>query len=204
VVFFGDEEKEGEKGHGGGGPGGGKKNKLKDAAKEGSDNDGEAAAATETGTESASGDDKDGGRKAAAKVVVNTAVGIVPRAVTKAALRREAAERDALRKEFLLLQTAVKATEIAIPFVFYDGTNIPGGVVRVKKGDHIWVFLDKSRKVGAQLGVGADKSANARRDWARVSVDDLMLVRGTMIIPHVSLFMSLLYSSLPIYTNIFV
>jgi protein FAM50 len=56
----------------------------------------------------------------------------VPRALTKAALRREAAEREALRKEFLLIQTAVKATEIAIPFVFYDGTNIPGGTVRVK------------------------------------------------------------------------
>jgi protein FAM50 len=205
LVSFGDDEEEEGEEHGGSGPRAGKKNKLKDAAKEGRDNNGEeAAAATETGAESASGDDKDGGRKAAAKVVVNTSVGIVPRAVTKAALRREAAERDALRKEFLLLQTAVKATEIAIPFVFYDGTNIPGGVVRVKKGDHIWVFLDKSRKVGAQLGVGADKSANARRDWARVSVDDLMLVRGTMIIPHVSLFMSLLYSSLPIYTNIFV
>jgi len=70
--------------------------------------------------------------------------------------------------------------------VFYDGTNIPGGIVRVKKGDHVWLFLDKSRKVGAKLGVGADKMANARRAWARVSVDDLMLVRGSLIIPHVS------------------
>ncbi|KAK4142582.1 uncharacterized protein C8A04DRAFT_38226 [Dichotomopilus funicola] len=133
-------------------------------------------------------DDMDQGKtkggKAAAKFGANSSVGIVPRALTKAALRKEAAEREALRKEFLLLQAAVKATEIAIPFVFYDGTNIPGGVVRVKKGDFVWLFLDKGRKVGAQLRVGADKSANARRDWARVSVDDLMLVRGNMIIPH--------------------
>lgn len=118
--------------------------------------------------------------------IANSSVGVAPRVVTKAALRREAAEREALRKEFLLLQTAVKATEIAIPFVFYDGTNIPGGIVRVKKGDFTWVFLDKSRKVGADLGVGGDKNANVRREWARVGVDDLMLVRGTIIIPHVS------------------
>ncbi|KAM0271635.1 hypothetical protein ACHAQH_009023 [Verticillium albo-atrum] len=107
------------------------------------------------------------------KLVANTSVGMVPKSMTKSALRREAAERETLRREFLVIQEAVKATEIAIPFVFYDGTNIPGGVVRVKKGDHIWVCLDKSRKVGAELGVG--EKANARREWARVGVDDLML-----------------------------
>ncbi|KAH6857002.1 XAP5, circadian clock regulator-domain-containing protein [Chaetomium sp. MPI-CAGE-AT-0009] len=159
------------------GRGGTKKNK-----ENGADNDGGNSG--EDGAEGVSSDDHDKGKKTLAKIAVNSSVGVVPRVLTKAALRREAAEREVLRKEFLLLQTAVKATEIAIPFVFYDGTNIPGGVVRVKKGDFTWVFLDKSRKVGAQLGVGADKSANARRDWARVSVDDLMLVRGTMIIPH--------------------
>ncbi|KAI4595617.1 hypothetical protein KJ359_006606 [Pestalotiopsis sp. 9143b] len=117
-----------------------------------------------------------------AKFKANAGVSVVPRAVTKAALRRDAAEREALRKEFLERQEIVKTTEIAIPFVFYDGSNIPGGTVRVKKGDFVWVFLDKSRKVGADLGVG-DK-ANARREWARVGVDDLMIVRGNIIIPH--------------------
>jgi protein FAM50 len=164
------------------------------ANEEGADAGSESREASATPVaETASNDDKDKdkdrpgkGDKPTAKLTANASVGIVPRALTKAALRREAAEREALRKEFLQLQAAVKATEIAIPFVFYDGTNIPGGVVRVKKGDFVWLFLDKSRKVGAQLGVGADKSANARRDWARVSVDDLMLVRGTIIIPHVS------------------
>ncbi|KAL2133524.1 hypothetical protein VTI74DRAFT_2210 [Chaetomium olivicolor] len=178
LVSFGEEEDE-EDGGGPGlkiGKGGGKKGKLKGGAKEGEDS-GEA-------TENGVGEEKDKSGKPPSKITANTSVGIVPRALTKAALRREAAEREALRKEFLLLQAAVKATEIAIPFVFYDGTNIPGGVVRAKKGDFVWLFLDKSRKVGAQLGVGADKSSNARRDWARVSVDDLMLVRGTIIIPH--------------------
>ena len=187
LVSFGDDEEEED----GAGPGvavvargAGRKDKNgkpKDAGTDDGPNgdvDGEAAAVAAEGGK--------GQISTAGKVAVNTSVGIAPRALTKAALRREAAEREALRKEFLLLQTAVKATEIAIPFVFYDGTNIPGGIVRVKKGDFVWLFLDKSRKVGAQLGVGADKNANARRDWARVSVDDLMLVKGTMIIPHVS------------------
>ncbi|KFH45199.1 hypothetical protein ACRE_040450 [Hapsidospora chrysogenum ATCC 11550] len=123
-----------------------------------------------------------GEKKRQAKIKANAAAGIVPKAMTTYALRKEAAEREALRREFLAIQAAVKATEIAIPFVFYDGANIPGGTVRVKKGDFVWVFLDKSRKVGAELGVG--ENANAVRMWARVGVDDLMLVRGTLIIPH--------------------
>lgn len=90
------------------------------------------------------------------------------------------------------VQEAVKATEIAIPFVFYDGANTPGGMVRMQKGDFVWVFLDKSRKVGAELGVG-DQSTS-RKSWARVGVDDLMLVRDTVIIPHVSQFRYARYS----------
>ena len=86
-----------------------------------------------------------------------------------------------------------------IPFVFYDGTNIPGGVVKVKKGDHIWLFLDRCRKVGAELGIGGSTSGksasqkskhDSRREWARVSVDDLMFVRDEIIIPHVSPYFS--------------
>lgn len=118
------------------------------------------------------------------KLKANTAVAVVPRSMTKSALLREAAERETLRKEFLARQEAVKATEIAVPFVFYDGADLPGGVVRVKKGDFIWIFLDKSRKVGAQLGVG--EKVNATKVWARVGVDDLVMVRGGVIIPHVS------------------
>lgn len=160
-----------------------------EGAEDGGDIDTGAAKAgnkKRAGTDSEPDTEASGDRKAIGAKVVNSSVAVVPRALTKAALRREAAERDALRKQFLLLQAAVKATEIAIPFVFYDGTNIPGGIVRVKKGDFIWVFLDKSRKVGADLGVGGEKTANVRREWARVGVDDLMLVRGTIIIPHVS------------------
>lgn len=140
----------------------------------------------EDSAEPASADGEDGAKRPNAKITANAAVGVVPRALTKAALRREAAEREALRKEFLALQEAVKSAEVAIPFVFYDGTNIPGGTVRVRKGEFAWVFLDKSRKVGAALGVGGERNTNVRREWARVGVDDLLLVRGTVIIPHVS------------------
>ncbi|KAJ6051345.1 uncharacterized protein N7446_005977 [Penicillium canescens] len=112
-----------------------------------------------------------------------------PKALTKAALEAEAQARDVLRKEFLAMQEAVRNTEILIPFVFYDGTSIPAGSVKVKKGDHIWLFLDRCRKVGAELGVrGANGASKAkkdnRREWARVSVDDLMLVKGDIIVPH--------------------
>jgi protein FAM50 len=119
----------------------------------------------------------------------------VPRALTKAALAAEALDREKLRKEFLEIQERVKETEIEIPFVFYDaGANIPGGSVKVKKGDHVWLFLERCRKVGAELGVaGADGSGStvqkksredSRKQWARVGVDDLMLVKGEVIVPH--------------------
>jgi protein FAM50 len=142
----------------------------------------------------------------------NSTVPITPKAMTKSALMREAQTREQLRKEFLALQELVKATEILIPFVFYDGTNIPGGVCKVKKGDHTWLFLDKARKVGAELGVGgAGERASSRREWARVGVDDLMMVRGEIIIPHVChrlsaterFFFFLLFFSLTITLSIF-
>ncbi|USP74576.1 uncharacterized protein yc1106_01850 [Curvularia clavata] len=115
------------------------------------------------------------------KLGANASVGLKPRVMTKTALQREAQQAELARQDFVKMRDAVKATEVVIPFVFYDGTNIPGGRCRLKKGEQIWLFLDKARKLGAELGVGGDRS---RRDWARVSVDDLMLVRGEIIIPH--------------------
>lgn len=148
--------------------------------KAGQDDNGIESADSKTGSDGTDASKKSG------KITANASVGIVPRALTKAALRREATERETLRKEFLALQEAVKNTEIAIPFVFYDGSNTTGGIVRVRKGEFVWVFLDNCRKVGAELEVGGEKNANVRKDWARIGVDDLLLVRGTMIIPHVS------------------
>ena len=120
------------------------------------------------------------------RITANSSISLVPKLQSKAALRREAVEREALRQEFLALQASVKATEIAIPFVFHDGSDLPGGTVRVRKGDPVWLFLDRGRKVGATRAAGGSKAnQRARREWARVSVDDLMMVRGSIIIPPV-------------------
>lgn len=121
----------------------------------------------------------------------NATLSVAPKVMTKAALQREAQTREQLRREFLAMQELVKATEILIPFVFYDGTNLPGGACKVRKGDHVWLFLDRSRKVRAELGVGAaggvlggaagggaGEKASVRKEWARIGVDDLMMVRG--------------------------
>ncbi|KAF3005659.1 hypothetical protein E8E13_004040 [Curvularia kusanoi] len=128
------------------------------------------------------------------KLSANAGVGMKPRVMTKSALQREAQQADVARQEFLRMRESVKATEVAVPFVFYDGTNIPGGICRVKKGDPIWLFLDRARKVGAELGVGGD---NSRRNWARVSVDDLMFVRGEVILPHHYEFYHFLVNTIP-------
>ncbi|OBT68539.1 hypothetical protein VE03_01691 [Pseudogymnoascus sp. 23342-1-I1] len=122
------------------------------------------------------------------KFAANASIGALPKALTKRSLLQESQAREALRKEFLGLQERVKAAPIAIPFVFYDGSNVPGGVCRVAKGDFVWKFLDGSRKVGAEVGAGVGGEAGkgdakARREWAKVGVDDLMMVRGEIIIP---------------------
>ncbi|KAF2638124.1 hypothetical protein P280DRAFT_405585 [Massarina eburnea CBS 473.64] len=126
--------------------------------------------------------ESDGAGLAKKKLVANSKVDMKPRVLTKSALQRDAQQAEQARQEFIVMREAVKQTEVVIPFVFYDGTNTPGGRCRIKKGEHIWLFLDKARKVGAELGVGGgDRS---RREWARVSVDDLMLVRGEVILPQ--------------------
>lgn len=113
----------------------------------------------------------------------NASVGLQPKALTKSALLREAQLKDALRKEYIQIQEAVKATEFILPFVFYNGKNAPGGKVRLKKGDFVWLFLERARKVGAELGKVGERG---RKDWARISVDDLMVVKGDLILTHVS------------------
>lgn len=112
----------------------------------------------------------------------NVNVPEVPRLMTKSALSKAAHTKEELRKEFLVIQDDIKNSDMVIPFVFYDGTNVPGGSCGMKKGDAIWLFLDRARKVGAELGVGG--ADTARRQWARVSVDDLMFVKHEIIVPH--------------------
>ncbi|KAI9888988.1 MAG: hypothetical protein M1814_006106 [Vezdaea aestivalis] len=122
------------------------------------------------------------------------APGTAPKVQTAAVQRREAAARETLRQEFLARQKAAKESVIAIPFVFHDGTSVAGGVCKVRKGEQVWVFLERARKVGAERdgmsasgkgGKGGEREKQkALREWARVGVDDLMVVRGGVIIPH--------------------
>jgi protein FAM50 len=113
----------------------------------------------------------------------NALISVQPKAMTKSALLRDAALKESLRKEYIQIQEAVKATEFCLAFVFFDGKDAPGGVCRMKKGDYVWLFLERARKVGA-AGGGGDRGS--RKDWARIGVDDLMIVRGDLIVPHVS------------------
>lgn len=117
-----------------------------------------------------------------------------PKAITKASLAAETAERERLRSAFIKAQEQVRNSDIAIPFVFYDGSSLPGGIVKVKKGEQIWLFLERCRKLGAEIGVssegsieggGSKQRVEGKKSWARIGVDDLMLVRGDIIIPHV-------------------
>lgn len=131
-----------------------------------------------TGTPATDGEDAIPFKK---RLAANTNVGFQAKSMSKNALLREAQTKEQLRKEFLAIQERVKATDFMMPFVFYAGKDIPGGACRMKKGDLVWLFLDRARKVGAEVS----SSDRSRREWARVSVDDLMLVRGDLIIPHV-------------------
>jgi protein FAM50 len=122
----------------------------------------------------------------------NPSLSTAPKAITKASLAADAIERDRLKRQFLALTETVKQQEIIIPFVFWDGAQNGGGTVRMKKGDAIWLILERGRKVGAEMGGGGDdgaagyagKMGSGRRAWARVGVDDLLLVRGSTIVPH--------------------
>ena len=116
----------------------------------------------------------------------NTGTRPAPKNMTKSALTREARMKEELRKEYLAVQEIVKATEVMMPFVFYEGVNKSGGVIKMKKGEQISLFLERARKAGIRSGHNnGEKRDNTRKGWARMSTDELMLVRGDMIIPHV-------------------
>ena len=47
--------------------------------------------------------------------------------------------------------------------------------MRVNKGEVVWLFLERARRIAGC------------REWLSFSVDDLLFVRGELIIPHVFL-----------------
>ncbi|QIW99115.1 hypothetical protein AMS68_004633 [Peltaster fructicola] len=139
----------------------------------------ESKATTPASTENVTATEDDSGMAVKRKMKPSSGVRIAPKSHSKSALARETQMKEALKKEYLQRQELVRATEFLLPFVFFDGKDTAGGKVRMKKGDQIWLFLERARKVGAELG----KTNAARKDWARISVDDLMLVRQDLILP---------------------
>lgn len=122
----------------------------------------------------------DSARSTTPRLAANAAVGFIAKSQTKAALAREAQIKEALRKEYAALQARVRATPFVLPFAFFDGADSEGGVCRVTKGEQVWRFLERARKRGAEA------SRRGLKQWARISVDDLMLVVDDIVIPHVS------------------
>jgi protein FAM50 len=119
----------------------------------------------------------------------SSSVTIQAKAQTKSALAKEALLKEALRKQYLANNEAVRSTEFVLPFVFFEAKDMAGGRVRLKKGDFVWLFLERARKVGIELGDRGDGPmglGGRRREWARIGVDDLMVVVGEMMVPHVS------------------
>lgn len=79
--------------------------------------------------------------------------------------------KEQIRQEFVEAQSRIKQEEIEIPFVYFDGAGVPGEDITVKKGDPIWVFLDKTRKGKKEFHRGT-------------TVDDILFVKDNIIIPH--------------------
>lgn len=107
----------------------------------------------------------------------NKLAGFAPKAITKHALRQEAEQREALREEFRKKQERVKEANIVIPFVFFEGTNTVTSRVKLKKGDTVDVLLSGAQKILVKENY---------KKWVHLKLDDLMLVRGGVMIPHVS------------------
>jgi protein FAM50 len=119
----------------------------------------------------------------------SSSVAVQAKAQTKSALAKEALLKETLRKQYMATNEAVRSTEFVLPFVFFEAKDMAGAKVRLKKGDFVWLFLERARKVGIELGErgeGPMGLGGRRREWARIGVDDLMVVVGEMMLPHVS------------------
>ncbi|ANB13951.1 hypothetical protein AWJ20_4904 [Sugiyamaella lignohabitans] len=65
----------------------------------------------------------------------------------------------------------IREQVVNFPFVYYDGSET-ASFVEIKKGDPVWMILEKTRK--------------GFKKFHRGTVDDIMLVKHNVIIPHVS------------------
>ncbi|KAK9390232.1 XAP5, circadian clock regulator-domain-containing protein [Lipomyces mesembrius] len=89
--------------------------------------------------------------------------------MTKETGEWERQKREELRKEFLRRQEEIKEEKAHLQFCYFDGTYVPGKIT-IKKGDQIWVMLDRTRK--------------GKKEFHRGTVDDIIFVKDNIIIPH--------------------
>ncbi|KAL9051803.1 MAG: hypothetical protein Q9162_005797 [Coniocarpon cinnabarinum] len=109
------------------------------------------------------------------KIGANKMTGLAPKAITKHSLQQEAEQIVALREEFRKQQEIVKEANIIVPFVFFEGTNTITSRVRLKKGDAIDALLSAVQKILVKEDY---------KRWVHLKLDDLMLVRNGVMIPH--------------------
>ncbi|KAK9382794.1 XAP5, circadian clock regulator-domain-containing protein [Kockiozyma suomiensis] len=88
---------------------------------------------------------------------------------TKKEEELERAQREQLKREYLSLQEKIKEETVEFRFCYFDGTYTPGQVT-IKKGDQVWLMLDRTRK--------------GNTEFHRGTVDDIMLIQDNIIIPH--------------------
>lgn len=126
----------------------------------------------------------------------NPAIVNPPKLKNKGGCSDELLHRAVLEKQRRLSEEREKTLPICIPFVYFEGKNEYGGIVKVMKGDTVDKFLSGARRSGVGTGQNilpneqADSPAAIQpptlsKDWSRVRLDDLMLVRSGIIIPQV-------------------
>ncbi|KAK9470447.1 XAP5, circadian clock regulator-domain-containing protein [Dipodascopsis tothii] len=81
----------------------------------------------------------------------------------------EATERQALEKEFKEKQAQARAEPLTLAYLYFDG-NTTAGTVETRKGETVGTVLERARK--------------AHRALQRGTVDDVLLVRDGLILPH--------------------
>ncbi|KAK9465320.1 XAP5, circadian clock regulator-domain-containing protein [Lipomyces arxii] len=81
----------------------------------------------------------------------------------------ERKHQNQLEQELAKQREQTRQESVAIDFSYFDGSYTPGSVT-VKKGEQVWIMLDRTRK--------------GKKEFHRGTVDDILLVKDNIIISH--------------------